>query len=103
MQRQEIALASLGSEKVGLEQRLVDRVSEVAALTQQLQQVRVQFEHFQASVAQQRADERRAAEQRHSRQEQELTELRQRLLAQQTRLGELQAQEQRLAQDHDHL
>jgi len=103
VQRQEIALASLGSEKVGLEQRLVDRVSEVAALAQQLQQARGQFEHFQAAVAQQRADERQVAEQQHHRQEQQLTALRQRLFAQQTRLGELQAQEQRQSHDNEHL
>ncbi len=101
--RQEIVLACLGSEKTGLEQRLTDRASEVASLTQQLQQGRVQFEHYQVSVAQQRADERQAAEQRQHRLEHELTELRQRLLVQQTRLGELHAQEQRLSQDNDHL
>ncbi|MDY7560446.1 MULTISPECIES: DNA-binding protein [unclassified Pseudomonas] len=101
VQRQEIVLAGLGSEKLGLEQRLADRAAEVASLTQQLQHSRVQFEHYQASVAQQRADERQSAEQRHHRLEQELTELRQLRLAQQTRLGELQAQEQRRAQDND--
>lgn len=100
---QEILLTSLGSEKSGLEQRLVDRASEIAALAQQLQQAREQFEHYQASVAQQRTDERQSAEQRQQRLEHELTEVRQRLLAQQTRLGELHAQEQHLAQDHDHL
>jgi chromosome segregation ATPase len=101
--RQEIVLAGLGSEKLGLEQRLADRAAEVAALTQHLQQARVQFEHYQVSVAQQRADERQSAEQRQQHLEQELTELRQRLLVQQARLGELQAQEQHLAQDNDRL
>lgn len=43
LQRQEIALASLGSEKTGLEQRLADRAAEAAALTRQLQQAREQF------------------------------------------------------------
>ncbi|WP_325948531.1 DNA-binding protein [Pseudomonas putida] len=62
LQRQEIALASLGSEKTGLEQRLADRAAEAAALTRQLQQAREQFEHYQASVAQQRSDERQAAD-----------------------------------------
>lgn len=103
VQRQEITLVSLGSEKLGLEQRLVDRVAEIATLSQHLQQAQGQFEHYQASVAQQRADERQAAEQRQQHLEQELTELRQRLLAQQTHLGELHAQEQRWAQDHDRL
>lgn len=103
VQRQEITLVSLGSEKLGLEQRLVDRVAEIATLSQHLQQAQGQFEHYQAAVAQQRADERQAAEQRQQRLEQELTELRQRLLAQQTRLGELQAREKHLAQDNDHL
>lgn len=101
--RQEIALASLGSEKIGLEQRLTDRAIEVTSLTQQLQQARTQFEHYQESIAQQRTAELQAAEQRHNHLEQELTELRQRLLAQQTRLGELQAQEQRLTQDNNRL
>ncbi|MGH8332713.1 MAG: DNA-binding protein, partial [Pseudomonas sp.] len=101
--RQEIALASLGSEKIGLEQRLADRIAEVTSLAQQREQGRVQFEHYQVSVAQQRSDERQAAEQRHHRQEQELAELRQRQLVQQTRLGELHAQEQRLSQDNDRL
>jgi chromosome segregation ATPase len=103
VQRQEVVLASLGSEKRGLEQRLTDRAGEVASLTQQLQQTRVQFEHYQESIAQQRADERQSAEQRQRRLEQELTELQQRLLVQHTRLGEWLAQEQRLAHDNDHL
>lgn len=102
-QRQEIVLASLGSEKLGLEQRLADRAAEVTSLTQQLQQGLAQFEHYQASVAQQRADERSSVEQRQHRQEHELAELRQRLLVQQTRLGDLQAQEQRLLQDNEQL
>jgi chromosome segregation ATPase len=103
VQRQEIALARLGSEKSGLEQRLADRVTEVASLTQQLHQAQGQFEHYQASVAQQRTDERQSAEQRHQRQEHELTELRQRLLTQQTHLGELRAREQHCSQDNEHL
>ncbi|PMV96508.1 hypothetical protein C1X34_11930 [Pseudomonas sp. GW456-12-10-14-TSB6] len=72
-------------------------------LTQQLQQARVQFEHYQESVAQQRADERQNAEQRQQRQEHELAELRQRLLLQHTNLGELQAQERHLKQDNERL
>lgn len=101
--RQEIALAGLGSEKIGLEQRLTDRAIEITSVTQQLQQARTQFAHYQESVAQQRADELQAAEQRQNRQEQELAELRQRVLAQQARVGELHAQEQRLTQDNDRL
>ena len=100
---QEIVLAGLGSEKLGLEQRLADRTFEVASLTQQLQQARGQFEHYQESVAQQRADERQNAEQRQQRQEDELAELRQRLLVQHTNLGERQAQEQHLKQDNERL
>ncbi|WP_137807265.1 MULTISPECIES: DNA-binding protein [unclassified Pseudomonas] len=103
VQRQEVVLASLGSEKLGLEQRLTDRACEVASPTQQLQQARVQFEHYQVSVAQQCADERQSAEQRHQRLEHELAELRQHLLVQQTQLGELQAQEQHQSQDIEHL
>ncbi|WP_146013720.1 MULTISPECIES: hypothetical protein [unclassified Pseudomonas] len=63
----------------------------------------MQSEHYQVSVAQQRADERQSAEQRQQRLEHELSELRQRLLSQQTQLGELQAQKQRQSQDNDHL
>lgn len=96
-------MAGLGSEKLGLEQRLADRTFEVASLTQQLQQARGQFEHYQESVAQQRADERQNAEQRQQRQEDELAELRQRLLVQHTNLGERQAQEQHLKQDNERL
>lgn len=103
VQRQEIVLAGLGSEKLGLEQRLADRVCEVASLTQQLQQAQVQFDHYQASVAQQRSDERLSAEQRQHRLEHELTELRQRLGIQQTRLGELQARAHHLLQENNHL
>lgn len=103
VQRQEIVLAGLDSEKLGLGQRLADRAAEVAVLTQQLQQARVQFEHYQESVAQQRADERQNAEQRQQRQEHELAELRQRLLLQHTNLGELQAQERHLKQDNERL
>ena len=103
VQRQEITLVSLGSEKLGLEQRLVDRVAEIATLSQHLQQAQGQFEHYQVSAAQQRADERQSAEQRNNRLEQDLTELRLRLGIQQTRLGELHAREQRLSHDNEHL
>lgn len=103
VQRQEVTLASVGSEKLGFEQRLADRAAEVASLTQQLQQARVQFEHYQESTAQQRADERQVVEQRQQRLEHELAELRQRLLAQHTHLGELQAQERHLKQDNERL
>lgn len=103
VQRQEIVLAGLGGEKRGLEQRLADRAAELASLTQQLQQTREQFEHYQTSVAQQRADERQTAEQQRHGLEHELAQLRQRLLVQQTRLGELQAQEQRQSQDNERL
>ena len=85
VQRQEVVLAGLGSEKLGLEPRLTDRA------------------YYQESVAQQHGDERQATEQRQQCLEHELTELRQHLLAQQTRLGGLQTQEQRLAQDNDRL
>ena len=103
VQRQEIVLAALVSEKLGLEKRLADRASEVASLTQQLLQARGQFEHFQESVAQQRGDERQNAEQRQQCQEHELAKLRQRLLVQHTHLGELQAQAQYLKQDNERL
>ena len=103
VQRQAIVLAGLDSEKLGLERRLVDRAAEVTSLTQQLQQARGQFEHYQASVAQQRADERQSAEQRQQRLEHELSELRQRLLVQQTQLGELHAREQNVAQENGRL
>jgi len=71
VQRQEVVLAGLGSEKFDLEPRLTDRA------------------HYQESVAQQHDDERQATEQRQQCLEHELTELRQHLLAQQTRLGGL--------------
>lgn len=99
--RQEVALASLSSEKLGLEQRLSDRADEVATLTQQSTQARKQFEHYQESVARQRAEERQAAEQRQARLEQEATAARERTFSQQALLNGAQAQLQGLAADKE--
>lgn len=101
--RQEVALASLNSEKLGLEQRLSDRAAEVAALTREAAQARKQFEHYQESVARQRAEERQAAEQRHARLEQEVATARERAFSQQALLSDTQARLQGLAVDNDRL
>jgi chromosome segregation ATPase len=102
-QRQEIALASLTSEKLGLEQRLSDRAAEVVTLTRQSTQARKQFEHYQESVARQRAEERQAAEQRQARLEQEVAAARERAFSQQALLNDAQAQFQVLAADNERL
>lgn len=102
-QRQEVALASLHSEKLGLEQRLSDRAAEIASLTQQSAQARKHFEHYQEAVGRQRAQERQTAEQRQTRLEQELAETRQRAFTQQALLNDAQTQIQRLTADNDHL
>ncbi|HET8701463.1 MAG TPA: DNA-binding protein, partial [Nitrococcus sp.] len=101
--RQEVALASLDSEKLGLERRLSDRAAEVTALTRQLTQARQQFEHYQEAVARQRAEERQTAEQRQARLEQELAEVRERAFAQQARLNDTKARLQGLVTDNERL
>lgn len=91
---QTVALATVGAENAGLLQRLSDRAAEVGALNHQLSQSREQFEHYQEATAAQRAEERRAAEQRIARLEQDLAVANRQIAAQQSTLGQ---QESRIA------
>ncbi len=75
-------LATLQSDNAGLQQRLLDRSAEIAALNQQLTQARVQFEHYQESISAQRMAERQAAEERLARQEHDMAIARQQLMEQ---------------------
>ncbi|MCP3656829.1 MAG: hypothetical protein GY734_07650 [Herbaspirillum sp.] len=86
-----LALTAAQTENAGLQQRLVDRTTEVHALNQQLTQARAQFEHFQEATARQRAEERQAYEQRLARLEQEITTGQRRHEAQQGLLGQQEA------------
>lgn len=98
-----VTMAGLQSENTGLRQRLGDRAVEVSALNQQLTQARVQFEHYQEAMATQRAEERQAAEQRCARLEQELASTQHRLVAQQSTLGQQEAQLTHLANEKNRL
>ncbi len=100
---QAVTLAGLRSENAGLEQRLSDRTAATAALTEQLNQARAQFEHYQEAVARQRAEERETAEGRQNRLEQELAEARQQVLAQQALSSEAQAHAQHQAKENARL
>ncbi len=73
---------TLQSDHAGLQQRLLDRSTEIASLNQQLTQARIQFEHYQESMAAQRMVEQQAAEERLARQEQDMEIIRQQLMGQ---------------------
>ncbi|MFX8942098.1 hypothetical protein ABTN11_20770, partial [Acinetobacter baumannii] len=63
-------------------------------------QVRAQFEHYQESIAAQRAEERQLAEQARTRFEIEIAEARRTISAQQTSLGQYEIQLTRANQEH---
>lgn len=75
-QAQEVELASARAECAGLTERLADRGAEVNASTDQLRQVRTQFEHYQTAAAAQRSEERQSFERRIGQNEHELGRLR---------------------------
>jgi chromosome segregation ATPase len=85
----------------GLSQRLTDRQTEVDNLHRQLDQARTQFEHYQASIAAQRADERQQAEQTRTRFENDMTEARRTISLQQTSLGQVEVQLSHVNQERD--
>lgn len=70
------------------------RAAEITSLTQQLTQARAQFEHYQESTAQQRAQERQTFEQRIARLENDLVVSQRQQATQQVSIGQ---QETRLA------
>lgn len=76
---------------VGLNNRLADRAAEIGALQEQLALTRKQFEHYQQSVATQRADERQQTAQQVARLEQNLTELRRNYSDAQTHAAQMEA------------
>ena len=90
-------LATLQSDHVGLQQRLLDRSTEIAALNQQLTQARIQFEHYQESITAQRAAERQAAEERLARQERDMEVARSQLMGQHATIAQ---QEEKISALH---
>lgn len=99
----QVARARAEMEASGLTQRLTDRQNEVEHLHRQLEQARTQFEHYQEATAAQRADERRNAEQRYGRLEQELTEARRTLSTQQQAYVQCEARAEQLGRDNARL
>lgn len=87
-----VAMAGARSDQAGLQQRLADRTSEVAALNGQLTQSRSQFDHYQESTAAQRSEERQAFDQRNARMDLELGTLRQQSMQHQTNAAQLSGQ-----------
>lgn len=85
----------------GLTQRLTDRQTEVDNLHRQLDQVRTQFEHYQASIAAQRTEERQQAEQTRARFDSDLAEARRIITTQQTSLGQIETQRDHANQERD--
>ena len=67
----------------------------------QLDQVRAQFEHYQESIALQRAEERHRAEQARTRLENEIAEARRTMSLQQTSLGQVEIQLSHVNQERD--
>lgn len=88
---QNVMLATAQADNAGLQQRLADRVAEIATLDHQLSQTRAQFEHYQEATAAQRAEERQGYEQRIARLERDLAEANRRIAVQQTTLGQQEA------------
>ena len=95
----QVARVKADAEAAGLTQRLMDRQSEVESLNRQLEQTRTQFEHYQEAVAAQRAEERREAEQRCQRLEQELGDTRRALTGQQQSLIQCQVRAEQAVRD----
>ncbi len=95
--------AALQAEQEGVQQRLTDRTTEVAALNAQLIQVRTQFDFYLDAAAQQRTQERQAADQRIMRLEQELVELRQQHLQQQSTIARYETRIPQLQDENNQL
>lgn len=93
-----IEQATLQARQEGAQQRLLDRAAEVATLNGQLTQARAQFDHYLDAAAEQRTQERQAADQRCMHLEQELAASRQQHLQQQSALSRY---ETRIAQLQD--
>jgi chromosome segregation ATPase len=100
---QTVALATVQTENVGLQQRLADRAAEVATLDHQLSQARAQFEHYQEATAAQRVEERQAADQRNTRLEQDLSSANRQIAAHQSTLGQQEARITHLTADQTRL
>ncbi|MEB0136536.1 DNA-binding protein [Actimicrobium sp. CCC2.4] len=98
-----IRQAALQAEQDGTQQRLLDRAAEVTALNDQLTQARTQFDHYLDAAAEQRAQERQAAEQRVLRVEQELAGLRQQHLQQQVALSRYETRISQLQDNNSQL
>lgn len=74
----------------GLKHRLADRGTEIDGLQAQIARGREQFEHYQQSVAAQRAEERQQSAQQVARLEQDLAETRRHLAAAQTHATQIE-------------
>lgn len=99
---QTVAMAALQAENAGLQQRMTDRQREIDGLHRQLDQARIQFEHYQEATAVQRAEERQQAEQNRLRVENELTQARQNAAVQKAALAQRELDLTHLQQDKDH-
>ncbi|PPC88021.1 MAG: hypothetical protein CTY39_01430 [Hyphomicrobium sp.] len=86
---------------VGLTERLADRQNEIDGLHRQLDQARTQFEHYQESIALQRANERQQAEQERLRLENELIDARHTVGALNTALGQRDVELTHVRQDKE--
>lgn len=86
---------------VGLTERLADRQNEIDGLHRQLDQARTQFEHYQESIALQRADERQQAEQERLRLENELVGARHTIATLNAALGQRDVELTHVRQDKE--
>lgn len=96
-----VAYTKAETEIAGLNQRLADRQSEINDMRRQLEQARIQFEHYQESTAQQRTEERQQAEQTRLRLENELAEARQAIAAHKFVIGQREVEMTHVLQDKD--
>lgn len=100
-QAQAVTLATLQADNAGLRERLSDRQGEIEGLNRQLDQARMQFEHYQEATVQQRDKERQQAEQSRLRLENELTEACQNVGIQTATIAQRELDIVRLQQDKD--
>lgn len=98
---QSLMLTAVQTENIGLQQRLTDRIAEIATLDHQLTQTRDQFEHYQEATAAQRTEERQSYEQRISWLDQELASANRQIAGQQTIIGHHEARTANLVAEHE--
>lgn len=96
----QVTQAQMSAEIASMKGRLADYQQTTVDLHHQLEQTRKQFEHYQRASAEQRVQEKREAEQRIQRLDNDLVELRRNAAIQQKTLGQYEAQIQQFESEN---